>query len=109
MLLPKSSCVCIPCIKSVIPRVCMAKYHFWHNMNTEMGVIIYMYLKHSQIKLIPKLWVHGSNSLDSSSFADTTFLASLALHRKKKEVWPDGTQPMLFHSGVSYTYQALDL
>ena len=27
MLFPKSSCVRIPCFKSVTPRVCMDKYH----------------------------------------------------------------------------------
>ena len=45
MLIPKSSCVCIPCIKSVAPRVYMAKVkflaYFWPDMNTEMGVVIY--------------------------------------------------------------------
>ena len=51
MLLPKSICVCIPCFKSVAPRVCMTKVlflaFFGPDMNTEMGVVIYMYLKHS--------------------------------------------------------------
>ena len=51
MLLLKSICVCIPCFKSIAPRVCMVKVPFlalfWPNMNTEMGVVIYMYLKYS--------------------------------------------------------------
>ena len=52
MLFPKSICVCLPCFKSVAPRVCMAKIpFFWggggSDMNTEKGVVIYMYLKHS--------------------------------------------------------------
>ena len=51
MLLGKSVCVCIPCFKCVSPRVCMAKIPvlalFGPDMNIEMGVIIYMYLKHS--------------------------------------------------------------
>ena len=44
MLLPKSICVCIPCFKSVAPKVWSI---FEPDMNTEMGVVIYMYLKHS--------------------------------------------------------------
>ena len=51
MLLPKSSCVCIPCIKSIAPRVYQAKVPFlaffglfWLNMKTEIDVVIYMYL-----------------------------------------------------------------
>ena len=46
MLLPKLICVCIPCFKSVAPRVCLAKVpflaFFGPDMNTEMGVVIYM-------------------------------------------------------------------
>ena len=40
MLLPKSTCVCIPCIDSVAPRVCWPKYHFWPDMKIEMDVVI---------------------------------------------------------------------
>ena len=29
---------------SVAPKVCLAKVRFWPDMNTEMGVVIYMYL-----------------------------------------------------------------
>ena len=54
MLLPKLSCVYIPCIKSVSPSVCLAKVLFLAflggggpYMITEMGMVIYMYLKHS--------------------------------------------------------------
>ena len=50
MLLPKSSSVCIPCFKSVAPKVCVAKVplleFFGSDMKTEMGVVIYMCLKH---------------------------------------------------------------
>ena len=51
MSLPQSSCVCIPCFNLVAPRVCLVKVPFWPifgpDMKTEMGVVIYMYLKHS--------------------------------------------------------------
>ena len=44
MLLPKSSCVYIPYIKSVAPRVCLAKVlflaSFGPDMKTEVGVVI---------------------------------------------------------------------
>ena len=51
MLLPMSSCACIPCFKSVVPRVCLPKvpflaFFFGLNMKTKMGVVIYIYLKH---------------------------------------------------------------
>ena len=33
---------------------------FWPDTNTEMGVVIYMYLKHSQDYIDSKyIWVHG--------------------------------------------------
>ena len=52
MLLTKSSCMCIRCIKSVAPRVCLVKVPFLAFLGgpdiiTEMGVVIYRYLKHS--------------------------------------------------------------
>ena len=44
MLLPKSSCVYIPYIKSVALKVCLAKVpflaSFWPDMKTEVGVVI---------------------------------------------------------------------
>ena len=47
MLLPKSICVCIPCLKSFSPNVCVAKEPFLAfflgggpDMNTEMGMVI---------------------------------------------------------------------
>ena len=47
MLLPKSSCACIPCFKAVAPRVCWPKHHFWNfvgpHMNTEMGKVLFAY------------------------------------------------------------------
>ena len=62
MLLPKSICECIPCFKSVAPRVCMAQVpflaFFGPEMNTEMGVVLYMYLKHSLDYIDSKyIWV----------------------------------------------------
>ena len=60
MLLPKSSCVCIPCIKSIAPMVCLANVpflaFFGPDMKAEMGVVIYMYLKIPQIILVPNIY-----------------------------------------------------
>ena len=51
MSLPKLSCVCILCFKSVTPRILLAKLpflaFFGPDMNTEIGEVICMYLKHS--------------------------------------------------------------
>ena len=48
MLLPRSICVCIPCFKSVVPKVCMARVpflaFFGPDIDTKMGVVRYMYL-----------------------------------------------------------------
>ena len=64
MLLTKSICVCIPCFKSVTPRICMAEVPFlafWGpDMNIEMGVFIYIYFKHSPDYINSKyIWFHG--------------------------------------------------
>ena len=54
-------------------------------MKIEMGVVIYMYLKHSPDYIDSKyIWVHGSNFLYSSVFAEIPILVFLALHREKK-------------------------
>ena len=72
MSLPKSIYVRIPCIKSVAPKVCMAKvpflalffFFFGPDMSTEMGVVICMYLKHLPDYIDSKyIWVHGLISL----------------------------------------------
>ena len=51
MFLPKSSCVYTPHIKSVTPRVCLAKVPFLASFGPdrkkEMGVVISMHLIHS--------------------------------------------------------------
>ena len=87
MLLPKLSCVYIPCIKSVSLSVCLAKVLFLAffggggggggpYMITEMGMVIYMYLKHSPDYINSKyIWVHGSNSLGSNVSAEIPFFA----------------------------------
>ena len=87
MLLSKSSCACIPHIKSVAPRVCLAKVPFLAifgpDMKTEMGVVIYMYSKDSSDYIDSKyIWVHGSNSLGSSVSAEIPFLTFLAFTGK---------------------------
>ena len=54
-------------------------------MKTEMDVVIYMYFKDSPDYIDSKyIWVHGSNSLDSSVFAEVPLYTFLALHRKRK-------------------------
>ena len=73
MLFPKSVCVCILCFKSVPPRLCPAKVpflaYFGPDVNTEMGVVICMYLIHSPDYIHSKyMLVHGSNSIGSSIF-----------------------------------------
>ena len=63
MLLPTSICVCIPCFNSVAAGVVWPNYNFWlfnvPDMNTEMGVVIYMYLKHSPNYIDSNIWVLG--------------------------------------------------
>ena len=64
MLLSKSICVCKPCFKSVTSRVCLAQVpflaFFWPDMNTEIGVVIYIYLKHYPDYIDSKyIWFHG--------------------------------------------------
>ena len=45
MLLPKSNCVCMPCIKSVPPRACLAKVPFLtlFNQSYQIGVHLERY------------------------------------------------------------------
>ena len=62
MLLPKSSCVCYHVLSLSLQGSVRPKYHFWHffwpDMKTEMGVVIYMYLKHSPDYIDSKyIWV----------------------------------------------------
>ena len=98
MLFPKLSCACIPCFKSVAPRVCLAKVPFLAffeaDMNTEMGVVMQMYLKHYPDKIDSKyIWDHGSNSLGSSDFAEIPVWNPLALHRERKRCNPLSVTP----------------
>ena len=70
MLLPNSSCACIACFNSAAPRVCLTKVpflaSFGPDMNAEMGVVIYIYFKHSSDYIDSKyVFVHGSNFLGS--------------------------------------------
>ena len=78
MLLPKSSCVYMPHIKSVVPRVCLAKVPFLDSFGPDterkVGVVIYMYLKHSSDYIDSKyIWVHWFNSLGSNVSAEIPF------------------------------------
>ena len=60
---------------------------FWHNMNTKIGVVIYMFLKHSSDYIYSKyIWVHESNSRGSSVLAEISFLAFLVLHGNERGV-----------------------
>ena len=77
-------------------------------MKTEMGMVIY--IKDSTDYINSKyIWVHGSNSLGSSVFAEIPFLAFLALHRERKRCGQVGTSPCYSQSEVVYAYQVLDL
>ena len=74
-------------------------------MKTEMGVVIYMCLKHSPNYIDSKyIWVNGSNSLGSSVFAEIPYLALLALHRVRS-CGQVGPIPCYFKSEVVYAYQ----
>ena len=91
-----------------------SKYHFGlflePDIKTEMGVVIYMYLKHSPDYIDSKcIWVHGSNSLGSSVFAEIPFLAILALHRQRNRCGQVGPIPYYSESEVVHAYQVLDL
>ena len=83
---------------------------FGLDMKTDVGMVIYMYLKHSADYIDCKyIWVHGSNSLDSSVFTKIPFLSFLALFRERKRCGQVGLKPCYSQSQVVYTYQALDL
>ena len=87
----KSSCACTRCFISVAPRVCPAKVPFLSifgpNMKTEIGVVIYIYLKRSPDYTDSKyIWIHGSNSLGSRVLAEIQFLTFLDLHRERRGV-----------------------
>ena len=80
-----------------------------------MGVVVYIYLKHSPDFLIHDIyiyiyiiWIHGSNSLSSSVFAEILFLAYLALHRERRMCGQVGPIPRYSESDV-YAYQVLKL
>ena len=78
-------------------------------MKTQMGVVIYMHLKHSPECIDSKyIWIHGSISLGSSVFTEILLLVFLALHRKGRGVarWNPASVTL---SQVVYTYQVLNL
>ena len=84
---------------------------FGHDMKMEIGVVIYMYLKQSPDyidSIYIYIWVHGSNSLGSSVFAEIPFFAFLSLHRERKRYGQVRPSPGYFESEV-YAYQVLDL
>ena len=87
-----------------------SKYLFWPNIITEMGVVIYRYLKNFPDYIDSKyIWVHGSNSLSSSVFAKNSIFGIFSLHRERKKCGQVGSSPSYFHSEVVYTYQVLNL
>ena len=78
MLFPQSICVCMPCFNSAASWVCIAKEQilalFGPDMNIEMGVVMYMYLKISQNNFILNIYMGSwSNSLGSSVFTSIPF------------------------------------
>ena len=62
LLLPKLSCIFIPCIKSVTPKVFLAQVLFTAflgpYMNTKKDVVIYTHLEHST-DYIDSINIHG--------------------------------------------------
>ena len=77
-----------------------------------MGVVVYMYLKHSTDYIDSKyIWVHGSNSLwgEGGFGAEIPFLAFFTLHRERKRCSQVGSSPYYSQSEVVYAYQVLDL
>ena len=61
-----------------------------------MGVVIYMYLKHSPYYIESKyIWVHSLNYLGSCVFADVPFFGNFSLTQEKEEVCQGVTHPML--------------
>ena len=114
MLRSKSSCACIPCFKAVAPKVCLTKVPFvaifWPDINSKKGVVIYMYLKHSQENTDSKyIWVHGSISLGSSVFTEIPFLAILVLHRERERCSQVEPSRCYSQSQIVYAYQVSDL
>ena len=120
MLFSKSSCVCYHVLSFFTPRVCMAKLPFLAflgpDMSTEMGMIIYMYSKHSPDYIDSKyIYIHIymgslSNSLGSSVFfTDIPFLALIALHRERLRCGQEGHSPYHSQSEVVCAYQVLNL
>ena len=82
----------------------------WPDIKTEVGVVIYMNLKHSPDFIDSKyiyILVCWSNSLGSSVYAEIPFLAFLALHRERKRCGQVGPSPCYFKSEFVYAYQVL--
>ena len=80
-------------------------------MNTEMGVVIYMYLKHSPDYMDSKyILVHGQTKLlRFKCFCLYTTFGIFSHTHDKEEVWPDETLPMLSQSEVVYAHQVFYL
>ena len=70
-------CVCIPCFKSSskgLSGQSTILAFSGHDMNTEMGVVIYMNICTSPDYIDSKyIWIHGSNSIGSSVSAEIPF------------------------------------
>ena len=71
--------------------------HFWPNMNTEMGVVLYMYLKHPHDYFDAEyIWVHRSNTFAIRVFAEIPLLAFLALYIHRRRCGHVGHNPCYF-------------
>ena len=77
-------------LNAVAPKVSLTKVPFgaiiWPDMNSKMGVVICMYLKHSHDYIDSN--VYGFMGL-------SPIFGIFSLTQRKEEVWPGGTQPML--------------
>ena len=79
-------------------------------MKTEMGVVIYIYLKHSPNYIDSKyIWVHWSNSQGSSVFTEIPFLTFLAVYWERKRYGQVGPSTYYSQNEVICAYQVLDL
>ena len=82
-------------------------------MNTEMGVVINMYLKHPppppKIISIPNIYGFMVWLSRFKCFCWIPFLAFLALRRKRKRCCQVGSSPCYSQSEVVYAYKVLDL
>ena len=94
----------LTCFKFVAPKVWSIFGFFEPDMNTELGVVIYMYLKHSPdyidskyIYLYIYIYIYRFmvKLLRFKCFCWNTIFGIFRITQEKIKVWPGGTQLML--------------